>query len=132
MKGERGSKAWPKVLVASVVVPPAGLVLAWLLPWTGGWSQRIASLIGRVAVSGSVAILTIVYAAMATFFMKVRAQEAVRQNVSSLFATHPPTEDRIRAAEQNIQSFLQPRAQYLVTTPEFQATKARLTELTVR
>jgi outer membrane protein assembly factor BamB len=64
MKAERGSKAWPKVLVASVVVPPAGLVLAWLLPWTGGWSQRIASLIGRVAVSGSVAILTIVYASV--------------------------------------------------------------------
>jgi predicted Zn-dependent protease len=66
--------------------------------------------------------------AMASFFMKVRSQETVRQNVSSLFATHPPTEDRIRATEQNIQRFLPARAQYLVTTPEFQAAKARLTQ----
>jgi predicted Zn-dependent protease len=67
--------------------------------------------------------------AMATFFMKVRAQETVRQNVSSLFATHPPTEERIRAAEQNIQNRLPVRAQSMITTGDFQAAKARLTEL---
>jgi outer membrane protein assembly factor BamB len=55
---------WPKVLVASIVVPPVGLVLAWLLPWTGGWTKRIATLIGRVVISGGVAILTIVYASV--------------------------------------------------------------------
>jgi predicted Zn-dependent protease len=64
--------------------------------------------------------------ALVSFFMKVRSQETVRLKKSSLFETHPKTEDRIRSAEQNIQKFLPPRGQYLVTTPEFQAAKARI------
>jgi predicted Zn-dependent protease len=70
--------------------------------------------------------------AMVSFFMKVRSQETVRQNKPSLFETHPKTEDRIRVTEQNIQRHLPVRAQYLVTTPEFQAAKARLMELADR
>jgi predicted Zn-dependent protease len=70
--------------------------------------------------------------AMVSFFMKVRSQETVQQNESSLFQTHPKTEERIRSTEQNIQKFLPARAQYIVTTSDFRAAKARLTELTVR
>jgi predicted Zn-dependent protease len=70
--------------------------------------------------------------AMVSFFMKVRSQETVRQNKPSLFEAHPKTEDRIRVTEQNIQRHLPVRAQYLVTTPEFQAAKARLMELADR
>jgi outer membrane protein assembly factor BamB len=62
MTSERGWVRWPKVLLASVVVPPAGFVLAWLLPWKGGWAKRLGGLIARVAVAGFAAILTIVYA----------------------------------------------------------------------
>jgi outer membrane protein assembly factor BamB len=63
MKSERGWIRWPKVLLAVVVVPPVGLLLAWLLPWNGGWAKRAASLIGRLAFSSAAVILTLVYAA---------------------------------------------------------------------
>jgi len=43
-----------------------------------------------------------------------------------VFSTHPPTDDRIVKAQQNIQSMLKERPEYVVTTSEFNDVKARL------
>jgi hypothetical protein len=58
---KRKSPGWGKVLLASVVVPPVGLVMWWMRPWTGGWISRTVGFIGRVAVSGALVILTLFY-----------------------------------------------------------------------
>ncbi|MBI2149111.1 MAG: PQQ-like beta-propeller repeat protein [Acidobacteria bacterium] len=62
MKSEPRRLTWPKVLLASLVVPPAGIVMSWLLPWTGGWTRRAAGAAGRLAFSSVLVILTLVYA----------------------------------------------------------------------
>jgi hypothetical protein len=46
--------------------------------------------------------------------------------MSKVFSTHPPTEDRIVAAQKNIQDYLKARPEYVVTTSEFNDVKARL------
>jgi outer membrane protein assembly factor BamB len=63
MNKEPAWLTWPKVLLVSVVLPPAGLVMSWLLPWPEGWTRRAAGVTGRLAFSAILAILTIVYAA---------------------------------------------------------------------
>ncbi len=61
-----------------------------------------------------------------SFFGKIM-QEERRQpgSVSSIFADHPPTPDRIIKAEDEIKK-LPPRDQYLLSTSEFSDVKARL------
>ena len=61
------------------------------------------------------------------FFGKV--MDAERQSpgsMSSVFATHPPTGDRIIKSEEEIQKILPKRDQYLVSNSEFDDVKARL------
>ena len=40
--------------------------------------------------------------------------------MSSLFASHPPTEDRIKKTNKNISVVLPEKDQYVITTSEFQ------------
>jgi predicted Zn-dependent protease len=62
-----------------------------------------------------------------SFFGKVLEDERRQPgNVSSVFADHPPTADRIVKCEQEIKQF-PGRDQYLVSTSEFDEVKTRLT-----
>lgn len=49
--------------------------------------------------------------------------------VAKAFSTHPPTGDRIVTVQKNIQELLKDQPQYVVTTSEFDAVKARLAML---
>src|SRR5580700_8404500 len=65
------------------------------------------------------------------FFEKLQTKEEQKQNlVAKAFATHPPTEDRIRRAQKEISSLLPDKAEYVVDTSEFQEVKARVANLT--
>ncbi len=68
--------------------------------------------------------------AFVDFFEKVETLEKTKPStISKLFSTHPPTEDRIRAAQKVIQQDLKARPEYVVTTSEFNDVKARLARL---
>jgi hypothetical protein len=67
-------------------------------------------------------------AAAISFFEKLQAKESPRK-VSSLFADHPPTAERMKKEKQNIELFLPNREQYIVSSSEFDVVKARLTSL---
>jgi len=69
-------------------------------------------------------------AATISFFEKLQAKESPRK-VSSLFATHPPTEERVKLEKRNIERILPDREQYVVTTSEFDKVKAHLASLDV-
>jgi len=61
------------------------------------------------------------------FFEKIQALERTKPGaLSELFRSHPPTDDRIRDAQRNIQEILTPKPQYVVTTSEFSAVRDRL------
>jgi predicted Zn-dependent protease len=61
------------------------------------------------------------------FFEKVQAQEKKKPgSMSKLFSSHPPTADRIKAAQSNIQKYLKERPEYVVNTSEFNDVKARV------
>lgn len=63
------------------------------------------------------------------FFEKIETLEKRKPGtVSKLFATHPPTDDRITKSQQEMAQ-LKPRPEYVVTTSEFQDMKARLAML---
>lgn len=63
------------------------------------------------------------------FFEKIQTLEKRKPGtVSKLFATHPPTDDRIKKSQVEI-SDLKPRPEYVVTTSEFNDVKARLAML---
>ena len=64
------------------------------------------------------------------FFEKLQTKEKQKQNlVAKAFATHPPTEDRIRRAQKEISSLLPDKAEYVVDTSEFQEVKVRVANL---
>lgn len=67
--------------------------------------------------------------ASVSFFEKLQARESARRKVSSLWATHPATDDRVKETKENIEVFLPPRDQHVVTTSEFQKVKTRLAML---
>ena len=52
--------------------------------------------------------------------------EKKRGSVAELFSSHPMTDDRIQAAQKNIQENLEARPEYVVNTSEFNEVKARL------
>jgi predicted Zn-dependent protease len=61
------------------------------------------------------------------FFEKIQAKEKKKPgSLAKAFATHPQTPDRIAKSQQEINSILPPRPEYVVDTSEFQAVKARL------
>jgi len=61
------------------------------------------------------------------FFEKIQALEKKKHgSVSELFSSHPMTDDRIQAAQKNIQDNLEARPEYVVNTSEFNEVKNRL------
>ncbi len=68
--------------------------------------------------------------AFVDFFEKVESLEKTKPGtMSKVFATHPMTEDRIAAAQKNIQENLPGRPEYVLNTSEFMDVKARLAAL---
>ena len=65
--------------------------------------------------------------AFVDFFEKIETLEKRKPgSVAKIFSTHPPTDDRIKASQEEIQKDLKPRPEYVVTTSEFNVVKARL------
>jgi predicted Zn-dependent protease len=64
------------------------------------------------------------------FFEKIETLEKRKPGtVSKLFATHPPTEDRISKSQKEIADILKAKPEFVVTTSEFNDVKARLAML---
>ncbi|HZT31500.1 MAG TPA: M48 family metallopeptidase [Bryobacteraceae bacterium] len=64
------------------------------------------------------------------FFEKIESLEKTKPGaLSKVFSTHPMTEERIKAAQKNIQEMLKARPEYVVNTSEFMDVKARLARL---
>src|SRR6202162_4050330 len=65
--------------------------------------------------------------AFISFFEKVQAQEKKKPGtLAKAFSTHPQTRDRIAKSQEEIATILPARAQYTVSTSEFDDVKARL------
>jgi beta-barrel assembly-enhancing protease len=65
--------------------------------------------------------------AFIAFFEKVQAQEKKKPGtLAKAFSTHPQTPDRIAKSQEEISTILPARAQYTVSTSEFDDVKARL------
>jgi beta-barrel assembly-enhancing protease len=65
--------------------------------------------------------------AFVSFFEKIQAMEKKKPGtLSKAFDTHPQTPDRIEKSQQEIAKILPAKAQYIVTTSEFDDVKARL------
>jgi len=61
------------------------------------------------------------------FFEKIQTLEKKKPGtMSKVFSTHPMTDDRIKAAQTNIQKYLKAKPEYVVTTSEFNDVKGRL------
>jgi len=61
------------------------------------------------------------------FFEKVEADEKKEPGtIPKVFATHPPTPDRIEAVQKEIATILPARDEYIVSTSEFDSVKSRL------
>jgi predicted Zn-dependent protease len=68
--------------------------------------------------------------AFVDFFEKVQTLEKRKPGtMSKVFATHPPTDNRIATAQKNIQELLKAKPEYVVSTSEFDNVKARLMAL---
>jgi beta-barrel assembly-enhancing protease len=64
------------------------------------------------------------------FFEKIEALEKHKPGtIAKTFEDHPPTEERIKASQEEIARILPPRAEYVVDTSEFQTVKARLARI---
>jgi predicted Zn-dependent protease len=62
-----------------------------------------------------------------SFFEKVQADEKKQPGtIPKVFSTHPPTPERIVAAQNEIAKILPARDEYIVTTSEFDTVKRRL------
>jgi beta-barrel assembly-enhancing protease len=65
--------------------------------------------------------------AFISFFEKVQAQEKKKPgSLAKAFSTHPQTPDRIAKSQEEIAQILPARAQYMVSTSEFDDVKSRL------
>ncbi|HEY4840554.1 MAG TPA: M48 family metallopeptidase [Terriglobales bacterium] len=65
--------------------------------------------------------------AFISFFEKIQAKEKKKPGtIAKAFASHPQTPDRIAASQKEIATILPAKAQYVVTTSEFDDVKARL------
>jgi predicted Zn-dependent protease len=61
------------------------------------------------------------------FFEKIETLEKKKPGtMAKVFSTHPMTDDRIKAAQKNIDTLLQAKPEYVVTTSEFNDVKGRL------
>jgi beta-barrel assembly-enhancing protease len=65
--------------------------------------------------------------AFVAFFEKVASDEKKQPGtIPKIFSTHPPTPERIKASQKEIATVLPQRAEYIVTTSEFDVVKHRL------
>jgi predicted Zn-dependent protease len=65
--------------------------------------------------------------AFVSFFEKIQAQEKKKPGtISKAFSTHPQTPDRIQKSQEEIARILPAKAEYIVTTSEFDEVKTRL------
>jgi beta-barrel assembly-enhancing protease len=65
--------------------------------------------------------------AFVAFFEKVASDEKKQPGtIPKIFSTHPPTPERIKASQKEIATILPERAEYIVTTSEFDVVKHRL------
>jgi beta-barrel assembly-enhancing protease len=65
--------------------------------------------------------------AFVSFFEKIQAKEKKKPgSIAKAFASHPQTPDRIEATQKEIATILPAKAQYIVSTSEFDDVKARL------
>ena len=65
--------------------------------------------------------------AFVDFFEKVQTLEKQKPGtLAKVFSTHPPTDDRIKASQVNIDKYLKEKPEYVVTTSEFNDVKSRL------
>src|SRR6266853_386434 len=65
--------------------------------------------------------------AYVTFFERIQSDEKRRPGtIPRVFSTHPPTPERIEAAQKEIARILPARPEYIVTTSEFDSVKGRL------
>ncbi len=68
--------------------------------------------------------------AFVDFFEKIESLEKKKPGTfSKVFSTHPMTDDRIAAAQKNIQELLKARPEYVVTTSEFMDVQGRLRKI---
>jgi predicted Zn-dependent protease len=68
--------------------------------------------------------------AFITFFEKIKEIERKRPgSVPKVFSSHPPTEERVESAEQEIAQLLPAREEYVVTSSEFDQVKHRLAQV---
>jgi beta-barrel assembly-enhancing protease len=67
---------------------------------------------------------------LVSMFEKLAAMEKKKPGtISKAFETHPPTADRIEKSQEEIRKILPSKAQYVVTTSEFDEVKARLASI---
>ena len=65
--------------------------------------------------------------AFVDFFEKIETLEKKKPGtMSKVFSTHPPTEDRIKAVQVDINTMLKSKPEYVLTTSEFNDVKERL------
>jgi predicted Zn-dependent protease len=65
-----------------------------------------------------------------SFFEKVEALEKKKPGtIAKAFASHPMTDDRVAAAQQEMKTVLPPRPEYVVDTSEFENVKGRLASI---
>ena len=68
--------------------------------------------------------------AFVSFFEKIQAMEKKKPgSLAKTFDTHPQTPDRIEKTQEEIRTILPAKAQYVVTTSEFDDVKARLASI---
>jgi predicted Zn-dependent protease len=68
--------------------------------------------------------------AFVDFFEKIESMEKKKPGtVAKVFSTHPMTDDRIKAAQAEIEKELKPKPEYVVNTSEFNDVKNRLAML---
>jgi len=68
--------------------------------------------------------------AFVDFFEKIETLEKKKPgSIAKVFSTHPMTDDRIKAAQDEIQKDLTPKPEYVVSTSEFNDVRARLAML---
>jgi len=64
------------------------------------------------------------------FFEKIETMEKRKPgSIAKVFLTHPMNDDRIKSAQQEIQTELKPKDEYVVNTSEFNDVKGRLAML---
>jgi len=65
--------------------------------------------------------------AFVDFFEKIETLEKRKPGtMAKVFSTHPMTDDRIKAAQKNIQELLKEKPEYVLTTSEFNDVRGRL------